>query len=218
MNAMTVLEVELIGTAVAGLVFLALYMRRATRSALRDAHPGVRGAAQHIVAVTVVAVGETGTLALLGLGVPIPVPVILAGYGLGFLVVLHRIYLLLRGKVSPPMNIRQWLKADARNRAWRTLLQFVGAVVIVPAGDAVLQVVSRAVVDSMAGKAFSWAEVGTAAKFGAAYAVTVAMLAYLHRAKLDPSPIPSATPPPPLPSHVVADDRMLREDERPGGL
>jgi len=42
-----------------------------------------------------------------------------------------------------------WLKRDARNRAVRTILQAVVATVLVPAGDAVMQVAQRAFVDSM---------------------------------------------------------------------
>lgn len=210
MTALTVLEIELIGTVIAGLIFIGLYMRESTRSGLWDQHPGVRGAARHIVAVTLVAITEAGTLALLGLGVRIPIPVVLAGYGAGFLVVVHRIYLILRADRRDAMGFRKWLKRDALNRAWRTVLQFVAAVIVVPAGDAIIQVVQRAVIDSMAGKPMDWGQVAASARWGAVYGVTVALLAYLHRAKLDPSPIPSAQPTAP-PPFLTPDAMAMKE-------
>ena len=105
--------------------------------------------------------------------------------------------------------MRKWLKRDALNRAWRTVLQFVVAVVVVPAADAVIQVAQRAVVDSMVGKPFDWGQVAVSARWGAVYAVTVAVLAYLHRTKLDPSPIPSAQPTAP-PTFLTPDAMAMK--------
>ncbi len=89
------------------------------------------------------------------------------------------------------------LKRDARNRAWRTILQAVAATLLIPAGDAALQVVQRALLDSMAGKPFDWRQVGVSALFAFGTGMVMAVLAWLHRAKLDPSPVPSALPPAP---------------------
>ena len=88
-----------------------------------------------------------------------------------------------------------WLKKDALNRAWRVILQTVGAVIVIPAGDAALQVVKLALIDAASGKTFDWEQVATSAKWSALVGVVISVLAYLHRMKLDPSWIPSATPP-----------------------
>lgn len=98
----------------------------------------------------------------------------------------------------------KWLKRDALNRSWRTILQTVGAVVVIPAGDAALQVVKLALIDAAAGKQFDWASVATSAKWSAGVGVVISVLAYVHRLKLDPSPVPSAEPPaPPATGGVV---------------
>lgn len=94
----------------------------------------------------------------------------------------------------------KWLKRDALNRAWRTILQTLGAVVLIPAGDAALQVLKLALIDAAAGKAFDWTSVMTSAKWSAGVGVVLSVLAYIHRLKLDPSPIPSAQPPAPTPT------------------
>lgn len=92
-----------------------------------------------------------------------------------------------------------WLKRDAWNRAWRTLLQTLVLVVVAPAADAALQVVQRAVVESMAGAPMDWDQVWRTALYAAGSGATMALLAYLHRTKVDPSIIPSARPPVPTP-------------------
>jgi len=94
-------------------------------------------------------------------------------------------------------TFRQWLAADARNRALRTVLQGIVAVVLVPVGDAVIQVLQGALGDAVAGKGFDWHQVLASALVAAGTAAVMAISAYLHRLKLDPSPIPSAEPPVP---------------------
>lgn len=96
----------------------------------------------------------------------------------------------------------QLLVRDARNRAWRTILQAFVATMLLPAGDAALQVVQRSLVDSAAGKPFDWRQVAMTAAYSAGTGVVMAWLAYLHRAKVDPSAIPSALPPYTGTSHV----------------
>jgi len=61
--------------------------------------------------------------------------------------------------------------------------------------DAALQVV-RATLAS--GGPFNWGEVGATALTSASMGATMAMLAYIHRLKLDPSSVPSLLPPPPV--------------------
>lgn len=95
-----------------------------------------------------------------------------------------------------------WLKADARNRAWRTILQGIAATVGFAALDAVVQVYQGAATDALHGKAMDWTHVAGTAKYAAVTAALMAVAAYLHRRKLDPSRIPSAVPPeqpPPTP-------------------
>lgn len=99
--------------------------------------------------------------------------------------------------------MRSWLKLDAQNRAFRTLLQGVVAVVLVPALVAGLPVLVQAVTDG--GGGFDWSRaLDTAWKTGLAAAV-MSVTAYLHRSKVDPSVVPSAQPPrPPGTSEVQA--------------
>ena len=106
MIARTILQIELVGQVIAALVFLALFLRPSSRPGLWDAHPGVRGAARHILAVTAVTVGEKTILMLILLGVPIPISVILVAYAVGLLVVMHRIYLVLRPRTRLPASER----------------------------------------------------------------------------------------------------------------
>lgn len=88
----------------------------------------------------------------------------------------------------------RWLKRDALNRAWRTFLQGVLAVVVVPAATAGLDVLRQAILDGgIAG--VDWTATRERALTVAAATVVMAVSAYLHRLKLDPSPIPSAQPP-----------------------
>lgn len=193
------LEIELLGTAVACAVFLVLFFIHS--DGLTSIVPAIRATAWHIVAVTVVAMGEAAILAMLGLGVPIPRWAVVAGYGAGFLVVLHRIVLLARAAFPPRDRIvmlKTLLRKDGRNRAWRTFLQALAATVLIPAGDAALQVLERDLLATAAGKPFDWREVAASAGLAFATGAVMAGLAYLHRVKLDPSPIPSAVPPPPV--------------------
>lgn len=88
-----------------------------------------------------------------------------------------------------------WLKLDAGNRAWRTLIQGVVALVLLPALDAALQVVQRQLLNE--GGGFDWRRTATLATFAAMTAVTMSLAAYVHRLKIDPSPLPSAEPPRP---------------------
>lgn len=92
---------------------------------------------------------------------------------------------------------KRWLKIDAVNRAWRTTLQGILAVVVLPALVAAVEVVQRAVVDASGGRALDWTDIRTTALHAAGTAALMAFFAYLHRAKLDPSAIPSAQPPTP---------------------
>lgn len=96
--------------------------------------------------------------------------------------------------------MKSWLKRDALNRAWRTILQTLMLVVVAPAADAALQVVQRSLVDSMMGQPFDWDQVGRTAMYAAGSGAAMAILAYIHRTKLDPSPLPSAEPPAPTPT------------------
>lgn len=96
--------------------------------------------------------------------------------------------------------MRSWLKRDALNRAWRTILQTLMLVVLAPAGDAAIQVGQRALVESMMGQPVDWSHVGRTALYAAGSGAAMAVLAYIHRTKLDPSSIPSAQPPAPTPT------------------
>ena len=88
----------------------------------------------------------------------------------------------------------RWLRADGKNRAWRTVLQGVVAVVLIPAADAALQVL----VDALKhGGPFDWGRTAALAGTTALTAATMAGIAYLHRTVVDPSPVPSAEPPRP---------------------
>jgi hypothetical protein len=88
-----------------------------------------------------------------------------------------------------------WLKLDAKNRAWRTILQGLVAVVLLPALDAALQTVMVEVTHSQG--RFDWGRVTGLAVASALTAVTMSVAAYVHRLKLDVSAIPSAEPPRP---------------------
>lgn len=94
----------------------------------------------------------------------------------------------------------KWLKRDALNRAWRTILQTAMLVVVAPAADAALQVAQWALLESMAGRPVDWSQVGRTAMYAAGSGAAMAILAYIHRMKLDPSPLPSAEPPAPTPT------------------
>lgn len=89
---------------------------------------------------------------------------------------------------------RRWLRIDALNRAWRTVLQGIAATALGAAGDVVLQAVQKSWFDHAH---LDWKQVGHTAAYTAGTSALMAILAYLHRAKLDPSAIPSAQPPAP---------------------
>ena len=84
----------------------------------------------------------------------------------------------------------KWLKIDALNRSWRTILQGIAASALGAAGDVLIQALSSKGLHD-------WREVVHTALYAAGTAAVMAVLAYLHRAKLDPSSIPSAQPPGP---------------------
>ncbi len=92
---------------------------------------------------------------------------------------------------------RRWLRLDALNRAWRTVLQGIVVTILGAAGDAAIQAVRAAFVDAAAGRSVDWTEVRTTAVYAAGTAALMALAAYVHRAKVDPSAIPSALPPAP---------------------
>jgi hypothetical protein len=92
-----------------------------------------------------------------------------------------------------------WLKKDAVNRLWRTFWQAVGGTILVGLGDVGYQILDYFLASS-AGKVVDWGEVWTWAGRAAVMAVVVPVLAYLHRTKLDPSSVPSLTPPLPTPT------------------
>jgi hypothetical protein len=105
-----------------------------------------------------------------------------------------------RGEPMITRSGLRWLKADAANRAWRTVLQGMAVAVLSAAGDAVLQVLQRAVAEGATSHRFDWHQVATTATYAAGTAALMAVVAYLHRLKVDPSPMPSAEPPAPPPS------------------
>lgn len=92
--------------------------------------------------------------------------------------------------------MRRWLKLDAKNRAWRTILQGLVAFVLVPGGTVLVEAVRVYLIKPDAG--FNLQVVGAAMLFEALTAATMAITAYLHRLKLDPAAIPSAQPPRPM--------------------
>lgn len=125
-----------------------------------------------------------------------PVWLSIPGYAALDVALAWQIWLLLRRRTTrteePPMTA--WLRRDALNRAWRTILQGLMAVVILPALDAGLQAVVHAATD---GGPIDWRRVAALAITAAVTAATMSIAAYLHRLKLDPSAIPSAQPPRP---------------------
>lgn len=88
----------------------------------------------------------------------------------------------------------RFLKRDAKNRAWRTVLQGFVAIILVPALDAALQVFVSAMTS---GAGFDLQRTAVAAGVSAMTVSIVALSAYVHRMKIDGSSIPSATPPVP---------------------
>lgn len=98
------------------------------------------------------------------------------------------------------LNGRRWLRLDALNRARRTILQGIAVTAVAAAGDAVVQVVQQAIADAATGHGFDWREVAATAAYTAGTAALMAVTAYLHRYRVDPSGLPSATPPEPTPT------------------
>lgn len=107
----------------------------------------------------------------------------------------------------------RWLKRDALNRAWRTILQGILAVVVLPATTAGLDVVRQAILDGGI-RGVDWAATQDRALTVAGATVVMAISAYLHRLKLDPTRLPSAQPP--LPPGVVPTAAPAMR--RPSGL
>jgi hypothetical protein len=101
------------------------------------------------------------------------------------------------------LNGLKWLKTDALNRAWRTVLQGLVVTAAAAAGDAAVQVVQKALADAVAGHGFDWRELATTAVYAAGTAALMAVAAFVHRYKIDPSPVPSALPPAPTPTPVL---------------
>lgn len=96
---------------------------------------------------------------------------------------------------------RRWLRLDALNRVWRTVLQGLVVTVLSAAGDAAIQVGRAALEDAAGGRAVDWRQVAITAAYAAGTAALMAVTAYVHRTRVDPSPIPSAQPPvPPRPN------------------
>jgi hypothetical protein len=91
--------------------------------------------------------------------------------------------------------VTTWLAKDAQNRAWRTILQGLVATILLPAVIAGLEVVQTSLVNPA--QTFDWRRVAGTAGFAAATAGMMALTAYLHRLKLDPSAVASAQPPRP---------------------
>ncbi len=106
-----------------------------------------------------------------------------------------------RRRATPAITdrARQWLRADGKNRAWRTILQGIGAVILVPASDAGVQVVQHELLGMFRGQPFDVRRTAITAGVAAASAALMAYEAYIHRTKVDPSPAPSAAPPAPPP-------------------
>lgn len=75
--------------------------------------------------------------------------------------------------------------SDALNRFWRTVLQGLVLTAVVAAGDYAY--------NAFTGGETDWRIVAR----GAGFAAGMAVLSYAHRKYVDPSPIPSLTPPAP---------------------
>lgn len=94
----------------------------------------------------------------------------------------------------PVTPSRWWLRLDGLNRAWRTVLQGAVAAGLTAGGDVLLQVIMD---DALNGRPVDWGQTGTRAAWTAGAAVLMAILAYLHRTRVDPTSVPSAQPPAP---------------------
>jgi hypothetical protein len=96
--------------------------------------------------------------------------------------------------VTTSRRARKWLKVDALNRAWRTVLQGIVAAALTAAGDVVLQAIQKSFFEHTS---LNWSSVLKSAAAVAATTALMAVLAYLHRTVVDPSAIPSGQPPAP---------------------
>lgn len=105
---------------------------------------------------------------------------------------------------------RTYVKKDALNRAWRVFMQAIGYAIVASVLDLAYQVVERQLGEAAAGQALDWVETWGWFRGGLGAALLMPIIAYLHRKKLDPSPIPSAVPP--LPPGVVAERRGTPPD------
>lgn len=92
---------------------------------------------------------------------------------------------------------RAWLKKDAINRAMRTLYQAFGATVLAGLADVGYQLLDRLVSATVSGAVIDWGETWSWTWHAALVTAAMPVLAYLHRKKLDPSAVPSLTPPSP---------------------
>jgi hypothetical protein len=101
----------------------------------------------------------------------------------------------------------RYLKRDAVNRAVRTFAHSIIAAALVAALDAIVQVVASALTAKAGGATVNWHEVYNAAKLAGATALFAPLVAYIHRLKIDPSPIPSLPPPTPVPAQPVRADK-----------
>lgn len=98
-----------------------------------------------------------------------------------------------------------WIKRDALNRAARTFYQAIGFAIVASLADLAYQVLDREIGDIAAGQAIDFGEMWLWTRTGLAAAVIMPIIAYLHRRKLDPSAVPSLTPPePPVRIEAVA--------------
>jgi hypothetical protein len=98
--------------------------------------------------------------------------------------------------MTSSLALRRWLKVDALNRAWRTVLQGIVAAALTAAGDVVLQAIQKSFFEHTP---LNWSSVAKSAAAVAGTTALMAVLAYLHRSLVDPTPIPSAQPPAPPP-------------------
>lgn len=89
-----VIKMELLVTLVAGIVFLILFA--ATSDGVRSPDSGVRAAYWHLMAVTVAGMADMAVLLALSYGVKVPLLAVAVVYGLGALVVIHRVVMVTR--------------------------------------------------------------------------------------------------------------------------
>lgn len=91
-----VILAEFVITVAAGTSFLVIYLKDSAGPRSMDA--GVRAASHHLVAATLVVIGETASLFLLAVGVPVPMWLFAVGYGIGAAVMVHRNILVIRAR------------------------------------------------------------------------------------------------------------------------